>query len=381
MKRIECLDGLRGIAALWVLVGHCMLLTGYSLPLLGNPDLGVDLFILLSGFLMTWQYQIRSAREDWRRPATWVGFWVRRYFRISPLYYVLLIVALLAGGAIYDERSVIDAFLGRAPQQAQRYLDDSAANLALHLTYLFGFLPDYAYRTPLPDWSLGLEMQFYLAFPFLVMTVRHLGWTGGVALLALIGAGLAVALQLAGVRFPMPTFLPLKLHLFLAGMLMAWSGAGARGAAFPLALVLAVLPIGGAQGLAHGAVRAAMLTVFFALVHWRHLVGVDRAAAGLGNRFFHWMGELSFGVYLIHLLVLHPVAAGLIRAHADGISPGTRFAVAFLLTAAVSYGLAYAGYRLIELPGQALGRRVQRGLARRLAPVVEEPAVPVQTGP
>lgn len=43
MGRIECLDGLRGLAALWVLVGHCMLLTGFMVPILSKPDLGVDL--------------------------------------------------------------------------------------------------------------------------------------------------------------------------------------------------------------------------------------------------------------------------------------------------------------------------------------------------
>ncbi|MEI9997915.1 MAG: acyltransferase family protein [Verrucomicrobiota bacterium] len=62
IDRVACLDGLRGIAALWVLVGHGMLLTGFYVPIFVAADLGVDLFILLSGFLMVFQYQLR---QEW----------------------------------------------------------------------------------------------------------------------------------------------------------------------------------------------------------------------------------------------------------------------------------------------------------------------------
>ncbi|MBH9538896.1 acyltransferase, partial [Novosphingopyxis sp. YJ-S2-01] len=60
MRRVACLDGLRGLAALWVLFGHLVILTGFRLPVLSKPDLGVDLFILLSGFLMVFQYRLRA---------------------------------------------------------------------------------------------------------------------------------------------------------------------------------------------------------------------------------------------------------------------------------------------------------------------------------
>lgn len=59
-KRIGCLDGLRGLAALWVLLGHSLQLTGWHLPILSSPDLGVDLFIMLSGFLMVFHYRLRE---------------------------------------------------------------------------------------------------------------------------------------------------------------------------------------------------------------------------------------------------------------------------------------------------------------------------------
>src|SRR6516225_9730682 len=105
--RVECLDGLRGIAALWVLLGHCAILTGLSLPVIGKPDLGVDLFMMLSGFLMVFHYQLRAEAEPWSKPGTWLKFWARRFFRIAPLYYVMLAMALAAGPALLVWRTAI----------------------------------------------------------------------------------------------------------------------------------------------------------------------------------------------------------------------------------------------------------------------------------
>ncbi|RUW43706.1 acyltransferase, partial [Mesorhizobium sp. M1A.F.Ca.ET.072.01.1.1] len=101
-SRVECLDGLRALAAMWVLVGHCLLLTGWRVPILGEPDLGVDLFIMLSGFLMVFHYQLRQDNEPWQRPETWLKFWTRRYFRIAPLFYVMLFLALALGPYLYE---------------------------------------------------------------------------------------------------------------------------------------------------------------------------------------------------------------------------------------------------------------------------------------
>ena len=365
MNRIECLDGLRGLAALWVLIGHCLILTGFSLPILGKPDLGVDLFILLSGFLMTFQFQLRKDREDWARPATWAAFWTRRFFRISPLYFVLLAAALLAGKAIYADRVVIDSFLGQPLQAPERYTDASASNIALHITYLFGLLPEYAFRTPLPDWSLGLEMQFYAVFPFAVLLAGRLGWIRTALCVSILSVSIALLAGALGAAYPMPSFLPLKMHLFAAGMLIAAALERQQAACLAAAAVLVAIPIGGKTDLLHLVVREGIFLGFFALVHWRAIPWIDRLSRLLGAPPFHWLGELSYGVYLVHLLVLHRVAAWTIEEWAQDMPAVARFTLTFAITAPIAYGLAYASYRLVELQGQSLGRAVIARFGRR----------------
>jgi len=371
MNKVECLDGLRGFAALWVLAGHCMILTGWSLPIIGQPDLGVDLFILLSGFLMVFQARIRSEREDWGRPSTWAAFWVRRVFRIAPLYYVLLAVALLLGPWIYADRVAIDAALGHQVQSPSRYLDAGPVNIWMHLSFLFGLVRSYAFRTPLPDWSIGLEMQFYAAFPFLYLLARRTGWIAGSIVAAGLGLAIALALRWAHITYPMPSLLALKLHLFVAGMLIAAAAdrsSWMKAVHLALVMLLTSIPIGGAHGLRNLAIRETLAIGFFALIYWRSVQPIGLLSKLLGSPVAHWLGELSFGVYLFHLLIMHRAAAWAITQ--PGLHGSARFLVVLGITAPIAYGLAAVTYRFIERPGQAVGKRlIALGAGARTRPL------------
>lgn len=366
--RIGSLDGLRGIAALWVLIGHAMLLTGWHLPLIGDPDLGVDLFIMLSGFLMVFHYQLRQDKEPWSEISTWSNFWTRRFFRIAPLYYVMLAIAIALGPVIFNSRMVIDHFLGVTPQLPERYLDGSLENVLLHVSFLFGLSPAHAFRTPLPDWSISLEMQFYAALPFLMLFIHRLGWLRGSIGVVVAGVAISMALRLTGINFPMPAFLPLKMHVFASGMLLA----GALNASAPralvhflLALAFVAIPIGGGMTVMREVVRLGLVVAFFALIFHAHLPRplanpLNRISDFMGNRFCHELGELSFGAYLIHLLVMQPVIAYLIKAHGHDISDFQRFLLSITITIPIVYALSAVGHRFIEMQGQKIGRTLTR---------------------
>ncbi|MFS8147990.1 acyltransferase family protein [Rhizobium sp. BR 249] len=364
--RIECLDGLRGLAALWFLVGHAHILTGFKVPVIGDPELGVDLFIMLSGFLMVFHYQRRRGREPWEATSTWVTFWVRRYFRIAPLYYVMLVAALTLGPFIYDARMVIDAFNGVPPQLASRYLDSSLSNYLAHVSFLFGVSRSYSFRTALPDWSIGLEMQFYAALPFIMLIVGRVGWIKGITGVAALGALAAYLSHRIGYTFVMPTFLPLKMHVFAAGMLLAgalWTNERRAYLFAGFAGYLVIAPLGGEMDWLHQITRIVLVLTFFALIHTARLPSAAAKMARpvsewLGNRFFHNLGELSFGAYLVHLLIMQPVIAYLIGA--VDVSAPVRWALTLLITVPIVYALAWVGYNFIEMPGQNIGKELTK---------------------
>src|SRR5688572_30238235 len=102
--RVSCLDGLRGIAILLVLLAHVSQTHGLSAPgplrvLAGYGALGVDLFFCVSGFLIT----LLLVRELERtRTISLRGFYMRRALRILPAYllFVLIVSALAWGGLL-----------------------------------------------------------------------------------------------------------------------------------------------------------------------------------------------------------------------------------------------------------------------------------------
>ena len=367
--QLAFLDGLRGFASLWVLVGHAMFLTGYKVMILAEPDLAVELFIIISGFLMTFHYQARQAREPWTAPDTWRIFWVRRFFRIAPLYYVCLALALFFGPDLWQARldaaSILPGGVEEQARYAERYLDQSLTNILLHVSFVFGATWTHNFRTALPDWSIGLEMQYYLVFPFLMIVVLRLGRIAGMALLVGAMALAGTWLDRSGYVIGAYSMLPMKFHLFAAGMLMAmtlhveakWKWLLVIGA-----VAVIFVPLGGGRSALHRGMKIGIVLGFLALLYKDRLPLPIRWPAEwldrlFSNAFSRWIGDVSYGVYLLHLLVMLPVCGWLASTFPE-LAPPPRFIVALVLTAILTYTAAWLAYRIIEEPGIALGRRI-----------------------
>lgn len=371
-SHIPWLDGLRGIAALWVLLSHVQILSGMrGLPILSWGSVAVELFMMLSGFLMAHHYIERREREPWHRPYTIAVFWTRRFFRIAPLYYILLIAALTAGPALGEMRNHIAAAWPQSGTEAARYADQGIANIATHLSFLFGLLPDYAFRTPLPDWSISLEMQFYLAFPFIMLLMARFGPAlAALALMALCAVAGWLAPGFFG-SFPMPAFLPIKLYVFLAGMLMAYSrSAGSAGAARLFLATALLYPCLQFLQSPHGENLTLVLLVaaMFYLtddgllpgaVYLRTARQTARHAFAGGIAVF--LGSTSYATYLLHLLIVLPTAGSLaqIPAYVE-LNQYLRFVVVLALAMPIVYFLSWLLYQWIEQPGIKAGKSVIR---------------------
>jgi peptidoglycan/LPS O-acetylase OafA/YrhL len=79
------------------MLGNSMQDVKWDVFLLGHPSYAVELFMMISGFLMYYHAVNRSDREPLNDPRSWAIFWTRRSFCIAPVYYVMLTVAFVAG--------------------------------------------------------------------------------------------------------------------------------------------------------------------------------------------------------------------------------------------------------------------------------------------
>ncbi|MGK2862021.1 MAG: acyltransferase family protein [Chitinophagaceae bacterium] len=150
---LPSLDGLRGIAILLVVFYH-----NYGFISKSTYGwLGVDLFFVLSGFLIT-----RILIEGQDQPGHLKKFYIRRVLRIFPLYYAVLIFFLIVFPAI-----------GLFGQQLQYYEN--------HQFWLWTYLQNWLFAFHLPSstnllnhlWSLAVEEQFYLVWPILIMLIKN----------------------------------------------------------------------------------------------------------------------------------------------------------------------------------------------------------------
>jgi peptidoglycan/LPS O-acetylase OafA/YrhL len=336
-KTFGLLDGLRAIAILAVVWHHANnAAPGWKIATRGF--LGVDLFFTISGFLI-----VTLLLRERRRTGNILlrGFYIRRFLRIFPAYYLLLLVV----GAV--------AFLKLGSPSSDAVMRD----LPFAIFFVSNLVP---MRTLLAiTWSLSVEEQFYMIVPTVEKYARSamrflLPLAYVVASLPAFGA--FPALQLP-VFFRETTFGPILLGVILAhvlddprGYLWVSRLAGWRLAPlFALGLLFTV------------ASHPAEFTGWPRLVaHWAMLALVAscvvREANILAPLLSAWpmrrIGAVSYGIYLYHLLVMHFVLNGL---QAAGV---TQVFATFIGTALGTWAVAELSYRLLEVRFLALKARL-----------------------
>lgn len=324
------LDGLRGLAILWVVLYHCHpRLVGtwiYYASLWGWA--GVVLFFILSGFLIT---SILLVTRD--KPHFFHNFHARRALRIWPVYLLLLIVVYL-NAPWFIGPSVMDA-VKTAPWLAYIFFVQNLFHLALPPALE-------------PTWALAIEEQYYFVWAPLVKFLRRPWMLLVVLLSALV---LSPALRLGHHAWLTPTHTLIHLDGLALGSLMAlgmhtlnlsrrtwlWMGLVAMVAGVWAAGTIA----GGTAFLdsALGVGFAGMILTLIASTGSRNPVN-----AALRSGPFAFYGRISYGLYMSHISVF--IFFGWFDAKMDryGIEGnlavvGFRLVVCTLVAAALWYGL------------------------------------------
>jgi peptidoglycan/LPS O-acetylase OafA/YrhL len=367
---LTALDGFRGILALWVYFGHLSNAVGFKNYVLGMHALAVDLFMVLSGFLMvhTWKTPI-SPRHTFSfgfRTTTFT-FYVNRFFRIAPLYYILLSVCYFLLPDLAEMYGSAQKMIPPPWAEGLPHFDphiswdfSSFKWFFLHGTFTFGLIPGMEATSPLPDWSLSLEMQFYLILPILLTLFGRVP----MLLLAIVSTVLAVyAPILFGnylapgsiTHFGQPSFIPYRLNAFMAGMVVAfWLGNRQLEKAslktdspYVIAGLICILPLS----------KPVILGYFiFVLLVFRQVPLLNRL---LSLKPFRLLGDISYSVYLSHLLIVTPVVYLLLKIPSFmSFGTLTRFILALGASGPLVVLVSYFLFLGIELPGIRFGKAI-----------------------
>jgi peptidoglycan/LPS O-acetylase OafA/YrhL len=361
-RHMPALDGLRGVAILLVMAFH-FVSTGATLAhgdasivdrvvygVSGAGWIGVDLFFVLSGFLIT------GILLDAKGSEGFLGnFYARRVLRIFPLYYAylvaLLIVVPLAAGARFD-----------APFLDQVWYWFYLPNVRAAVTP--GVHENLFHNAAGHLWSLAIEEQFYLIWPFCVLFLaRHrLSILCGVMIFGALAT--RIALQAAGVSAY--ALMPARSDALAMGALVAVAvrspvgGRWARSFALPavgaatIALVTIAISAGGLRigdAWTQTAGLSSLAVLFGAAVLVAARANDEALQRILSGRLLRSFGRYSYGIYILHqpLIVLAAwsmgAAGGLPMAF--GLQAPAVIALA-LLAAAASYGAAWLSWHLFE---------------------------------
>lgn len=361
---LAILDGLRGAMAFWVFYGHLQIDCIGTPPRWGHPSNAVNVFMVLSGFLMAYHWVGRQGQFTSFRQQT-IDFYVRRFFRIAPLYYLLYTIAFVAhhwflgdSAAGLRPRTTLDAFM--------------------HYSFAFGAFPSYVSNNILPDWSIGLEMQFYAIFPLMLLAIVRFGplTTSFFVLLAAYATNKLFGLydNPTGAlgHYAQPGMILFKIDVFMAGICLAYHWHERRTMRGILWLGLA------ATCLLQTTIQVqALVAGTLCLLHF------DSGRAELGNRilsgrFGRFIGDTSYAVYLLHLMLLAPIHR-LLKAQDFfvALSGWQKVGVLFVVVAVPLYGLSTLLHLWIERPGIDLGRIV----ARRMRKATPAAAMVAASGP
>lgn len=356
-KRIEPLDSLRGIAALLVLVYHVkyihkLPIDFYSEFIVAKLALGVPMFFVLSSFSIFYSlegkdFSIKSMQY----------YFIRRFFRIAPLYYFLLLVYFF-----YYGRSLTSF----------NYL----STLFLNLTFSFGFSPKHHEGLVAAGWSIGIEFLIYFVLPILFCLIRSVK-TAIIALVIVFLMAIILAYEYGSVSYVGGSYsykhIVVMLPFFFLGIAIFWIYKSEKimlllskykYVLFILSLLGLVLIYGLYYYQLHHAnifvnyIKYSRIYVYVAMFLFLFLILLQLTNSFFlfHNKFFNYAGKWSYSIYLVHPLVIFSSKPLYSYIYTFIGNSTVSFYVSLLYTLLVVLALSFLAYTFIEEKGVNFGK-------------------------
>ena len=368
----DYIDCIRGYAVLMVMTSHYT----YLFPKLPYPVhriavmgwYGVQLFFIASclTLLMSWHFE-----EETRGQADRLSFFVRRFFRIAPAYYI--------AGILY--------FFIIPPKDGFNFTQALTTISFVNAWHplLTPTVKDRWIVVP-GGWSIGVEFTFYMLFPLFARSIRSL--TAGICVLIVtVFIGTEINLWALGVfsgaysYTAVQNFLffwfPNQASVFVFGAIVYFLLKFPRLNGFSLlqTTIMAIAAVAGFFSLAFvhlgkflGAEPTIPASLAVCLPLSVFVLALSQRNCGLFvNRYAAQIGRVSFSAYLFHFAVLRAIGATIPSKwlHASGLRAIAVFLMIWPIAASLSFAAAWCSYHLVERPGMATGKMLIQRLKHR----------------
>ena len=361
MKKLDYIDALRGLAVLSVLVLHCLHGLLENFPgsvknIVANGGRGVQLFYIVSAFTIFLSYSKRNQFEKFVD----LNFFIRRFFRIAPMYYVAIIYYLFQNGLWMRNSFGYDVELNHW-------------SIISNLFFFHGVYP-YWLNTVVPvGWSVSIEVFFYCMIPFLFRRIKTINHAIILFIISLaVGACLSnyiLASNIIGDRLNAEIFvffyLPNHLPVFACGIILYFLICQPRQSLNinPSLLFLVALLFLGDLATEKRLFMATftnhiLFSIAFVLLTYALS---KRAFTIVVNPVTRYLGKISYSLYLVHMGVLYWIEKlnlSTITAQNSQTATVVEFVMRFVLLSVGSVLLATLFYHVVEVPFQKLGKRL-----------------------
>lgn len=307
------------------------------------------MFFVVSAFTLLMSYENRRGEEQATKK-----FFIRRFFRIAPMYYLAIIFTTLQ--IINFDFSNFD--WQTFPKKA----------FVTNVLFINALSPSTINNFVIGGWSISVEFIFYFMLPFICAKIKSLNGYITFTLLTLLLSSLLLAL-LRGTAVDGNEFLRYyffnHLPVFGLGMTAYWiNKEGGLGNIKPKVLLLLLSTI-----FIYCFVELPY-AFLYSLVYFLILMVQSRKVYSfLSNKVLAAVGKVSFSIYLVHFAVMYFIYRWNVIQYFTDINSAAsaylNFILLFILLSVVSYLISWVTYKFIEQKGQNLGRLIIKQLDKK----------------